>query len=212
MNINRDDLSKLPQRYRANLINGVAGFKPVNLIGTADAQGHGNLAIFSSVFHLGASPGLLGMIIRPAPSGTERHTLDNINNNQHFTINSVAPDIMAKAHQTSARYPQTVSEFEAVGLTPLWQSNFPAPFVTESAIQLGMIVRQITPIALNDTTMVIGEIAHLAIADEWIAEDGSVDLYSAGAIVATGLDRYHQVDTGQRYAYAKPKQVPKKLD
>ncbi len=212
MYINRDDLSKLPQRYRANLVNGIAGFKPVNLIGTADAQGRVNLAIFSSVFHIGASPALLGMIIRPAPNGTERHTLDNINQNPHFTINSLGTEMIAAAHQTSARYAQTVSEFDAVGLTPLWQADFAAPFVAESAIQLGMNVRQITPIRLNETLMVIGEIATLSIADEWVAEDGSVDLHSAGAIVVTGLDRYHQVDTGQRYAYAKPEYSARKLD
>lgn len=212
MHINRDDLAELPQRYRANLINGIAGFKPVNLIGTADPQGHPNLAVFSSLFHLGASPALLGMIIRPAPSGTERHTLDNINSRQQFTINSVAPEMTAAAHQTSARYPQSVSEFEAVGVTPLWLPDFSAPFVAESAIQLGMALRQMTHIALNDTFMVVGEIVSLAIAGEYVSEDGSVNLVGAGATVATGLDRYHTVNRGSRYAYAKPDQDPKIID
>ena len=68
------ELEALPTRFRGNLINGIAGFKPALLVGTADAQGQTNLALFSSVFHIGASPPLLGLIVRPCPEGTERHT------------------------------------------------------------------------------------------------------------------------------------------
>ena len=50
------ELEALPTRFRGNLINGIAGFKPALLVGTADAQGQTNLALFSSVFHIGANP------------------------------------------------------------------------------------------------------------------------------------------------------------
>ena len=33
------ELEALPTRFRGNLINGIAGFKPALLVGTADAQG-----------------------------------------------------------------------------------------------------------------------------------------------------------------------------
>ena len=49
---NAQELEALPTRYRGNLINGIAGFKPVLLVGTADEQGQTNLALFSSVFHI----------------------------------------------------------------------------------------------------------------------------------------------------------------
>ena len=71
-------LEALPSRYRANLINGITGYKPALLVGTASAEGASNLAVFSNVFHVGASPPVLGLIVRPRPEGTERHTLDNI--------------------------------------------------------------------------------------------------------------------------------------
>ncbi|MGO3346471.1 MAG: hypothetical protein ACTIM4_14665 [Marinomonas sp.] len=51
-------LSEMTSRYRTQLINSLSGFKSANLIGTCNAQGQTNLAIFSSVFHLGASPAL----------------------------------------------------------------------------------------------------------------------------------------------------------
>ena len=76
--LDKDDIAGLERRKRAALINCLPGFKPVVLVGTADTKHATNLSIINSCFHVGAAPALLGMIIRPAPAGTERHTLDNI--------------------------------------------------------------------------------------------------------------------------------------
>ena len=96
-------LEALPSRYRANLINGITGYKPALLVGTASAEGASNLAVFSNVFHVGASPPVLGLIVRPRPEGTERHTLDNILSNGAFTLNHITDRLLPQAHQTSAR-------------------------------------------------------------------------------------------------------------
>ena len=55
------------------------------------------------------------MIIRP--NSVNRHTLENIMETNCYTINHINKDIYKKAHQTSARYPKEISEFDAVGLT-----------------------------------------------------------------------------------------------
>ena len=49
------DIDKLERYYRANLINSVTGYKPANLIGTINDEGITNVAIFSSVVHLGSN-------------------------------------------------------------------------------------------------------------------------------------------------------------
>ncbi|MBM3428665.1 MAG: flavin oxidoreductase, partial [Bacteroidetes bacterium] len=59
------DLVDLEQRYRANLINSVAGFKCLHLVGTQSEKGNLNLSLFSSYFHLGADPALFGIVVRP---------------------------------------------------------------------------------------------------------------------------------------------------
>ena len=64
MFFNTQSLNELEQRYRAHLINSLSGFKSANLLGTVDKNGQENLSIVSSVFHLGANPALLGMIIQ----------------------------------------------------------------------------------------------------------------------------------------------------
>ena len=70
----RDDLDELEQRYRANLINSLSGFKSAVLLGSSDGKTN-NLAIISSVVHVGANPPLLGMIMRPHT--VQRDSLDN---------------------------------------------------------------------------------------------------------------------------------------
>jgi hypothetical protein len=56
------DLAGLEKVYRLNLINAVTGYKPANLVGTAAPDGATNLAVISSVVHLGSNPALIGFI------------------------------------------------------------------------------------------------------------------------------------------------------
>ena len=202
----RGAIDEMPQRYRANLINCIPGFKPALLVATANAQGQTNLAIFSSIFHVGANPPLIGMIVRPAPEGTERHSLDNILASECFTLNHVTAAMTAQAHQTSARYPRPVSEFDATGLTADFLDGFAAPYVVESPIQLGLSLAEHQPLAINDTHLIIGRIEWLRCPDTLINADGTVRLAEADSHVVCGLDSYHSVNPGNRFTYAKPDQ------
>ncbi|MEO6901676.1 MAG: flavin reductase, partial [Bacteroidia bacterium] len=106
-----NDILTLENRYRATFINSLGGFKSLALIGTRNGEGISNLAIFNSLFHIGANPPLFGFIVRP--DSVERHTLSNILETGEFTVNHVREDFFEQAHQTSARYSNNVSEFEA---------------------------------------------------------------------------------------------------
>ena len=63
---NSNDLDGLSKVYRLNLINSITGYKSANLIGTQNLNGITNLAIFSSIIHIGSNPPLMGFILRPA--------------------------------------------------------------------------------------------------------------------------------------------------
>ncbi len=192
----------MEQRKRAQLINSISGFRSVALIGTIDTQGQTNLAIFSSIVHLGSNPLLLGFIMRP--DSVERHTLSNIMETGCYTINHINSSMYEKAHQTSARYPKTVSEFDATQLTTLFKEGFMAPFVNESHIQIGMEFKERIPISINQTSMIIGEIKWIHYPDHCLSEDGFLDIEKAGTITSAGLDSYHATQLLQRLQYAKP--------
>jgi len=212
MHFDRTDIDTLEQRYRGNLINCLSGFKPAVLVGTKSTEGQTNLAIFSNLLHLGANPALLGLLVRPAPAGTERHTWENIVATQHFTVNHVNEAIVPQAHQTSARYPRETSEFSATGLTPEWLADYPAPFVAEATVKLGLRLIDQHHYDINHTTLLIGEVQTIHLPSEILREDGSLDLTQEHAVAACGLDSYHTTGTGCRYRYAKPDAKPSKID
>jgi hypothetical protein len=58
------DIASLDHLYRINLINSSSGFKSANLIATKSKEGISNVAVFSSVIHLGSNPPLLGFLTR----------------------------------------------------------------------------------------------------------------------------------------------------
>lgn len=200
------DIAAMEQRYRAAFINSLGGFKSVNLIGTTDLDGNLNLTVFNSIFHIGASPALCGMIVRPDVS--ERHTLDNIEATGVYTLNHIHEGMYKQAHQSSARYPKMVSEFEATGLTPVFENNFQAPFVGESRVRMALELREKLPLAINGTTLIIGEIVAVYLPDGIQLPDGFVDLEKAGTLACSGLDSYHRTERVARLSYAKPGTTP----
>lgn len=195
-------LMAMEQRKRAHLINSAGGYKSVCLIGTADNLGNTNLAIFSSLVHIGANPPLISFIMRP--DSVERHTLDNIVATGCYTINHVNEYIYKQAHQTSARYAKNISEFDATGLVREYKNDFKAPFVKESIIQLAVVFKERINLTINNTIMIIGEINQLYFPHDCLGEDGYLDIEKAGTIACTGLDSYHTTQRLQRLAYAKP--------
>jgi flavin reductase (DIM6/NTAB) family NADH-FMN oxidoreductase RutF len=195
-------LMEMEKQERVNLVNSLGGFKSVCLIGTKSKNQQLNLAIFSSVMHIGANPPLMGVIFRPG--AVERHTLENIISTHYFTINHINKTIFKQAHQTSARYDRTVSEFEASSLTPLYKDNFYAPFVGESEVQLAMEFKQRIDLEINNTILVIAEIKHIYFPADCLSKDGYLDIEKANTITCSGLDSYHKTIRLDRLSYAKP--------
>ncbi len=202
MKLLKDDIGALDKSQRVLFINSLSGFKSANLVGTADKQGNTNLAIVSSVVHIGANPPLLAMVMRPHT--VPRGTLENILQTGVYTLNHVHADIYQQAHQTSARYPEEVSEFDAVGLHEQWLTDFKAPFVQESIIKIGMQFREQHTLEINGTEFIIGEIVSIEMPDDLVAEDGFVSLEKAGTVAVSSLDTYHSTQTLGSLSYAKP--------
>jgi flavin reductase (DIM6/NTAB) family NADH-FMN oxidoreductase RutF len=199
-------LENLEKTYRTKLLNSVYGFRPVNLIGTLDKNCHENLAIFSSIVHLGANPSLIGFIQRPITEFS--HTYKNIIETGFFTINQVNKSIYKKAHYTSARFPKENSEFKACQLTPEYKCDFYAPFVSESLVQIGLKFVQEIDIQLNKTKLIIGEIQHLFIHESSILEDGTINNEHNKAISINGLETYFESIKIEQLPYAKMNQLP----
>jgi len=206
---NLNDILAFEQRFRATFINSLGGFKSLSLIGTRSREGNTNLAVFNSLFHIGANPPLFGFIVRP--DSVDRHTLNNILETGEFTVNHIREAFYENAHQTSARYPNEISEFEATHLTEEYKAGYYAPFVKESHIQIGAHFTQKIDIQENGTIMIIAKIKSVSIPLDCLQIDGFVDIEKAGTITVSGLDSYHRTEKIARLTYAKPNTRPEKL-
>lgn len=187
---------------RLNLINSLSGIKPANLIGTIGADGQENLAIFSSVVHLGSNPALFGFILRPRGE-VRRHTHENILAKGVYTINFVHTRFAKQAHYTSIKAADDTSEFAISGLTPEYLPDFAAPFVQESQLKLGMRFIEELPISANGTSLVIGEVEHIIVPDEAMQDGGHLDLGLMQVAGISGLNTYYSLTKEARYAYVR---------
>jgi flavin reductase (DIM6/NTAB) family NADH-FMN oxidoreductase RutF len=186
--------------YRRDLINSLSGYKSLNLIGTRNKEGKTNLSPFSQVFHIGATPPLVGVLFRP--NTVARHTLENILETGYFTMNHVTEAFFRQAHQTAARY--EVSEFEATGIEKIYKEDFFAPFVLKSPVQVGCKLVEYQTLQVNGTVLVISSIEMVFVDEKGLRADGSLDLNLLGTVTVSGLDEYHIGKKLARLGYPKP--------
>ena len=206
MTYTKQDIAALDKIAKLKIINAVTGIKPANLIGTINNKGITNLAIFSSVVHLGSNPPLLGFITRPETKEVG-HTIQNIRENGEYTINHIHPEFTKNAHYTSAKFDKDISEFKRCGLTEAYVEDFKVPFVKESNFKMGLRFKEAIPIPLNGTTLVIGEIQYLSIPDEAM-KDGEVNLEQTNSVGLSGLNSYYTLKKVAAYPYVRVHEVP----
>lgn len=199
------DIQNLNHIYKINLINSCSGYKSANLIGSISNDGIENVAVFSSVTHIGSSPAMLGFFLRPTT--VVRNTYENIKATGVYTINHIHNTIKEDAHHTSAKYDSSISEFEMTNLKAEYKQEFKAPFVKDAPIQLAMEFVEEYHIKANATILVIGKIKGLYVNQDLIENDGFINLPKAEIAAINGLDGYVVPKTKTRFGYQRPKTV-----
>lgn len=197
------EIQDLDKIYKINLINSCSGFKSANLLGSVSKEGIANVAVFSSVTHLGSNPPTLGFILRPTT--VPRDTYKNIKDSGIFTINHIYEDIIEDAHHTSAKYPKEVSEFDVTNLKEEYKGNFKAPFVKGSPVQMSMKFVEEVYISSNDVMLIVAEIQELYIHNELLQEDGLINLSKGNIATINGLDTYAIPKFKKQLSYQRPK-------
>ena len=205
-----DDINNMHHLYRINLINSCSGYKSANLIGTKDKLGTSNVAVFSSITHLGSNPGLLGFFLRPTT--VIRNTYDNIKKTGKYTLNHIHQDILEDAHHTSAKYDASISEFDVTNLEEEYKDGFIAPFVMGCPIQMAMEYVEEYPIKANNTILLIGRITKLYVPDDLLENDGFINLSKGKVATINGLDGYAVPELKTRLEYQRPKAIIEKIN
>lgn len=194
------DLSEMEKVKRLNLVNSCTGYKSANLIATQSLEGINNVAIFSSVTHLGSNPAMLGFIMRPTI--VVRDTYKNIKETGYFTINHVTADIIGDAHHTSANYNPEESEFDKTKLNIEFKDSITTPFVKDCPVQLYCKYINEYHIKENGTVHIIASIEKIFYDENLEHQDGWLQLDKADVISLNGLDGYCLPKLVNRYEYA----------
>lgn len=204
----KDKIAKLSKVPRLNLINSVTGYKSANLIGTISKSGVLNVAIFSSITHLGSNPPILGFMIRPIVA-TPRDTYKNIKENFYFTVNHITDSIIEVAHHTSANYESAVSEFDKTNLESEFLDDIEVPFVKNSPVRLLCKYLNEYKIEENGCIHIIASIEKIFVADALLEDDLFVRLDKGNVITINGVDGYALPTLNNRFEYAHPNQKSK---
>mgnify|MGYP001221222204 FL=1 len=202
LHYSRADIDQMDKIFRLNLINSCTGYKSANLIGTQSADGRTNLAVFSSITHLGSNPPLIGFVLRPTT--VPRDSYRNIKSSSFFTVNHIHHSTVADAHHTSANYPEDVSEFGKTDFEAEYLDDFQAPFVKNAKVRLACRFLNEYPIKENNTLLLVSEILAIHVEDGILESDGWLNLQQAGSVTINGLDGYAKPKLIERFPYAKP--------
>ena len=205
MHFTRKKINDLEKIKKINLINSCSGYKSANLIGTISKDGITNVAVFSSITHLGSNPPTLGFILRPTT--VPRDTYKNILESGVFTINHIFEDIIEDAHHTSAKYEEAISEFDITTLEDEYYNDCIAPFVKGSPVQMEMKFIEEYHIKSNNVIHIIAEIKNLYVKDDILNEDGFLDLAKGKVAAINGLDAYAIANNNTRFSYQRPKKL-----
>ena len=199
--ISKEDLEVMEKVKKLNLINSCTGYKSANLIATKSINGASNVAIFSSITHLGSSPALIGFIMRPTT--VARDTYKNIKETGYFTINHITLDMNADAHHTSANYDMGTSEFDKTNLLEEYKKDFEIPFVKGSPVQLYCKYVNEYYIKENDTIHIIASVENLFYDSKLEHKQGWLQLDKVNVVTLNGLDGYCLPKLIDRYEYAR---------
>ncbi len=173
--------------------------RPIAFASTIDAEGNPNLAPFSFFNVFGSNPPTL--IFSPARSvrnNTTKHTLDNAEETKEVVINVVNYAIVQQMSLSSTMYAKGVNEFEKSGLTML-KSDEVKPFrVAESPVQFECKIKDViyTGNEGGAGNLIVCEVVKIHIADDVLAEDGSIDQHKIDLVARAGGIYYSRARDG----------------
>lgn len=164
--------------------------RPVMLVSTVSPTGTVNVAPFSMVTLLSATPALVGLCLFPRHD-QPKDTLRNVEQSGEFVLNTVTADLVDPLVQASADYPPEVSEAAVLGLRLTPSDRVRPPRVADARIQLECRLAQIVRVPRAEGVLVVGEIQRIHIADA-ILHNGAIahDRYSPLGHLSSGSRGY----------------------
>lgn len=194
-----EEIKSLDRAYRRDFINRITGAKLAWILGSFHPEFGENLALFSSIVHVGANPPLVGIVFRPSMG--KLHSLRNINETKLFSLNSLPLKFRKEIHSSSANGSEELDDFDSIGLQREIDSSHPIPLVKEASIRMLLEPVELAPIRTNSNHFLVSEIKKVEINVAFL--DSNELPIPEGLTYVSGLDLYCKVESIQSMPYAR---------
>ena len=172
MQINPKEISP---KNMYKLLTGTVVPRPIAWVSTISGEGIFNLAPYSFANAIGAAPPLV-LFCGGRPSGKDKDTVSNVLATGEFVYNVVSFGNLEGMNRSATALPAHVDEFEFAELTPVPSTLVKAPRVKESLVNFECTLEHTYTTEGGGTTIVIGRIVYLHIADEVLLDDYKIDM------------------------------------
>ncbi len=166
------DSATLDTRAAYFLMTSLLVPRPVAWTGTRSRDGRDNLAPFSYFMGVGSTPPRVAISVARGRRGALKDTARNLLETGEATISICSMPGLEALHQTSATYPPEVSEFEAVGLTPVEAERVAACRPSEAGVSLEVVLDQ--TLDLGDVHLFVLEVVGFHVREDWLLPGDSL--------------------------------------
>lgn len=172
--------------------------RPIGWISTISKEGIPNLAPFSQFTNLGFNPPYVVLSCNVNADGRRKDTVVNIEETGEFVHNMATYDLREAVSLCGAAFGPEVDEFEKAGLTKA-PSRLVKPFrVAESPVQLECTLVESIRLPgdgpMGTVDVIIGKVVGVHIKDDYITEDGKIDIEKIKPLARLGYTDYACVE------------------
>lgn len=190
-----------------NLLKHVVAPRPIAFASTVDATGRVNLSPFSYFNIVSQHPPICVFSpLRRMRDGSNKHTLQNIEEVREVVINVVSYDIVQQQSLASTEYEKGINEFVKAGFTAIPSLLVKPPRVQESPVHLECKVRDI--ISFGDHpgagNMILAEVLLIHVMEGVLEDTGHVNQAKLDLVARLGADWYCRVTEENLFKVPKP--------
>jgi len=172
--------------------------RAIGWLSTLSLDGVPNLAPYSQFTNLTFDPPYVAVSINQNDMQKRKDTTDNIEQTGEFVHNLVTYDLREAMNITAASFPPEVDEFEAAGLEKAASVLVKPWRVAASPIQFECVYFQTIRLpgngAMGTADIIIGKVVGIHIKDEFICDDGKIDIVAIKPLARMGYSDYTTVD------------------
>lgn len=164
------DFTQLPPADRYRLLTNFVGPRPIALVTTRAAAGHGNAAPMSFFNVFSHEPPLVIIGFSARPDGSEKDTLGNLRRTGQFCVNMVNMELAEAMILCGVNFADDVDEAEFAGLATSPCRQIDARFITRTPCAMECRVERI--IDFPRRAIVIGEVVEMTARDDCLDANG----------------------------------------